>query len=68
MLIQDQFGIIQNLQTSPIHRTSFLPWTFLLLLTAQPVMEFQTQGCKIRQNWGTDSKGAFDLIEIFEME
>ena len=27
MLIQDQFGINQNLQTSPIPQTSFLPWT-----------------------------------------
>ena len=29
MLIQDQFGIIQNLQTSPIPQTSYFPWTFL---------------------------------------
>ena len=28
MLIQNQFGIIQNLQTSPIPQISFLPWTF----------------------------------------
>ena len=28
MLIQNQFGLIQNLQTSPISQTSFLPWTF----------------------------------------
>ena len=28
MLIQDQFGIIQNLQTSPISQTSFLVGTF----------------------------------------
>ena len=27
-IIQDQFGIIQNLQGSPIPQTSFLPWTF----------------------------------------
>ena len=28
MLIQDHFGIIQNLQTSPIPQTSFLAGTF----------------------------------------
>ena len=28
MLIQDQFGIFQNLQMSPIRQTSFLVWTF----------------------------------------
>jgi hypothetical protein len=28
MLIEDQFGIIQNLQTSPIPQTRFLPWIF----------------------------------------
>ena len=28
MLIQDQFGIIHNLQTSPISQTSFLVGTF----------------------------------------
>ena len=28
MLIKDQFGIIQNLQTSPIPQTSFLVGTF----------------------------------------
>ena len=31
MLIYDQFGIIQNFQTSPIPQTSFLPWTFLAI-------------------------------------
>ena len=34
MLILDQFGVIQNLQMSPIPHTSLLPWTFLPLLTA----------------------------------
>ena len=28
MLIKDQFGIIQNLQTSPIPQSSFLVGTF----------------------------------------
>ena len=28
MLIEDQLGIIQNLQTSPISQTSFLTGTF----------------------------------------
>ena len=28
ILIDDKFGIIQNLQTSPIPQTSFLHWTF----------------------------------------
>ena len=28
LIFQDQFSIIQNLQTSPIPKTSFLPWTF----------------------------------------
>ena len=35
MLIQDQFGVIKNLQTSPIPKTSFLPRTFLPFLTAR---------------------------------
>ena len=30
MLIQDQFGIIQNIQTSPIPQTSFLVGTFFV--------------------------------------
>ena len=33
MLIQKQFGIIQNLQTPPILQTSFLPWTFTVSYT-----------------------------------
>ena len=28
MLMKDQFGISQNLQTSPVPQTSFLVWTF----------------------------------------
>ena len=28
LIIQDQFGIIQNLQVSPIPQSSFLPWPF----------------------------------------
>ena len=35
MLIQDQFGIIQNLQMSPIPQTSFSVGTFLLPFTAR---------------------------------
>ena len=35
MLIQDQFGIIRNLQMSPIPQTSFLVRPFLLFLTAR---------------------------------
>ena len=35
MLIQDKFGIIQNLQTSPIPTASFLTGIFLPLLTAK---------------------------------
>ena len=31
MLIKDQFGIIQNFQTSPIPQTSFLPKTLVAL-------------------------------------
>ena len=35
MLVKDQFGIILNLQKSPIPQTSFLVGTFLPLLTAK---------------------------------
>ena len=28
MLIEDQFGIIEDLQKSPILQASFMPWTF----------------------------------------
>ena len=36
MLIQDQFGITEDLQTSLIPQTSFLVWTFFTLITAKP--------------------------------
>ena len=28
MLIEDQFGIIEDIQKSPILQASFMPWTF----------------------------------------
>ena len=40
MLILDQFGIIQNLQTFPIPQTSFLVGTFLPFLTTQATQQF----------------------------
>jgi hypothetical protein len=35
MLIYDQFGVIQNLQMSPIHQTSFLVGTFFAVSLQQ---------------------------------
>ena len=35
MLIYDQFGIIQNLQTSPINPNQFLGWAFFCRLLQQ---------------------------------
>ena len=39
MLIQEQFGIIQNLQTFPIPQTSFLVWTFFVASYSKTVLE-----------------------------
>ena len=42
MLIQDQFGIIQNLQMSPIHQTSFLVATFFFAVSySKPALQTQ---------------------------
>ena len=37
MLILNQFGSVQNRQTSPIPKTSFLVGTFFWILTARPI-------------------------------
>ena len=39
--MQDQFGIIQNLQMSPIPQTIFLVGTFLMLLTARQLYQLR---------------------------
>ena len=39
-MIKDQFGIIQNLQTSPIPQTSFLPWTFFCRFLQQDCSKY----------------------------
>ena len=38
MLIKGQFGIIQNLQMSPIPQTSFLVWTFFDVSYSKPAL------------------------------
>ena len=38
MLIYVQFGIIYNLQMSPIPQTSFLVWTFLEVSYSKPAL------------------------------
>ena len=38
MLIQDQFGIIQNLKMSPIPETSFLVGTFFAVSYSKPAL------------------------------
>ena len=38
MLIKDQFGIIQNLQTSPILQASFLVGTFFAVSYSKPAL------------------------------
>ena len=35
----DQFGIIQNLQTSPIPQSSFLAWTFFAAFYSKIALE-----------------------------
>ena len=39
LIIYDQFGIIQNHQTSPIPRTSFLPWPFFAISYSKSALE-----------------------------
>ena len=50
MLIQDQFGIIQNLQTSPIPQTSFLPWTFLAASYSKAALIYMAFGMILLSN------------------
>ena len=38
-MIKDQFGIIQNLQTSPIPQTSFLAGTFFATSFSKAALE-----------------------------
>ena len=40
MLIQEQFGIIQNLQMSPIPQTSFLVGTFYATSYSKTALDF----------------------------
>ena len=47
MLIQDQFGIIQNLQTSPISQTSSLVGTFFDVSYSKMALEMSC--CKKQQ-------------------
>ena len=44
MLIQDQFGIIQNLQVSPISQTSFLVGTFFAVSYSKWALEIKIFG------------------------
>ena len=44
MLIQAEFGIIQNLQTSPMPQSSFLPWTFLAASYSKAALIFMAFG------------------------
>ena len=50
MLIQDQFGIILNLQTSPIPQTSFLPWTFLAASYSKAALIYMAFGMILLSN------------------
>ena len=50
MLIQDQFGIIQNRQTSPISQTSFLVGTFFCRFLQQDDSSSQDDFYKMTLN------------------
>ena len=43
LIIQDQFGIIQNLQTSPISQISFLVGTFFVTSYSKIAVIFKTE-------------------------
>ena len=51
MLIYEQLGIIQNLQTSPIPQTSFLVWTFFAASYSNTALEF----------WSTTRESKLDI-------
>ena len=58
MFIQDQFGVIQNLQMSPIAQTSFLVGTFLLpFLTANRLQLLRVHWTKKCKNAGLCTGG-----------
>ena len=48
MFIYGQFGIIQNLQMTPIAQTSFLVGTFFTLLYCKPALVGSNTACTIQ--------------------